>query len=342
MVAAHLGRDLLLRAVRQPAPAPPLVLRLEHLCDVVDLVLRLDLGRARRLPVELLGPGTGIELAEREDDEHHQHEAHDHDQGEGVDPGSVVCPRHAYLRPSRLRRARRRRARRRRRRARSRATRWRPSQTIPHKFLENILADLRHARLVRSPARAPTAATGSPSPAEDISLADVIRAVEGPLASVRGEAPEDVEYPGAAEHLQDIWIAVRASVRSVVENVTLADLAAGELPPEIKRARGRPGGVGQALTCPAGGRSHTIEPASGSSASASARVSCAETSSPSRAHELHAHLEAEVHDALDHRLLPAVLRRGRRARRRAGARARRRRSRPGRGSPSRTSSAGWS
>ena len=72
-------------------------------------------------------------------------------------------------------------------------------------------------------------------PAESISLADVIRAVEGPLASVRGEAPEDVEYPGAAKDLQDIWIAVRAAVRGVVEHVTLADLAAGDLPDEIRR-----------------------------------------------------------------------------------------------------------
>ena len=108
------------------------------------------------------------------------------------------------------------------------------AQAIPHKFLENILADLRHARLVRSQ-RGADGGYWLAQPAEDISLADVIRAVEGPLASVRGEAPEDVEYPGAAEHLQDIWIAVRASVRSVVEHVTLADLASGNLPPEIKR-----------------------------------------------------------------------------------------------------------
>ena len=108
------------------------------------------------------------------------------------------------------------------------------AQSIPHKFLENILADLRHARLVRSQ-RGADGGYWLAQPAEDISLADVIRAVEGPLASVRGEAPEDVEYPGAAEHLQDIWIAVRASVRSVVEHVTLADLASGNLPPEIKR-----------------------------------------------------------------------------------------------------------
>ena len=108
------------------------------------------------------------------------------------------------------------------------------SQKIPHKFLENILGDLRHARLVRSQ-RGAEGGYWLAQPAEDISLADIIRAVEGPLASVRGEAPEDVEYLGAAEHLQEIWIAVRASVRAVVEHVTLAELAAGELPPEIKR-----------------------------------------------------------------------------------------------------------
>jgi len=108
------------------------------------------------------------------------------------------------------------------------------AQSIPQKFLENILSDLRQAGIVRSQ-RGAEGGYWLAQPAEEISLADVIRAVEGPLASVRGEAPEDVEYPGAAAHLQDIWIAVRASVRSVVENVTLADLASGELPPEIKR-----------------------------------------------------------------------------------------------------------
>jgi Rrf2 family protein len=108
------------------------------------------------------------------------------------------------------------------------------AQAIPAKFLENILADLRHARLVRSQ-RGSDGGYWLARPAEEISLADVIRAVEGPLASVRGEAPEDVEYPGAAADLQDIWIAVRASVRAVVEHVTLADLAAGNLPAEIRR-----------------------------------------------------------------------------------------------------------
>ena len=108
------------------------------------------------------------------------------------------------------------------------------SQKIPHKFLENILADLRHARLVRSQ-RGSEGGYWPAQPAEDITLADVIRAVEGPLAAVRGEAPEDVEYPGPAKDLQDIWIAVRASVRAVVEHVTLADLASGNIPDEIRR-----------------------------------------------------------------------------------------------------------
>jgi Rrf2 family protein len=108
------------------------------------------------------------------------------------------------------------------------------AQAIPAKFLENILADLRHARLVRSQ-RGSDGGYWLAQPAESISLADVIRAVEGPLAAVRGEAPEDVEYPGAAKDLQDIWIAVRAAVRGVVEHVTLADLASGNLPEDVRR-----------------------------------------------------------------------------------------------------------
>ena len=107
------------------------------------------------------------------------------------------------------------------------------AQAIPAKFLENILADLRHARIVRSQ-RGSDGGYWLAHPAEEITLADVIRAVEGPLAAVRGEAPEDVEYLGPAKDLQDIWIAVRAAVRGVVEHVTLADLASGNLPEEIR------------------------------------------------------------------------------------------------------------
>ena len=71
-------------------------------------------------------------------------------------------------------------------------------------------------------------------PAAEISLADVIRAVDGPLANVRGVRSEQVEYAGSAERLRDVWVAVRASLRSVLETVTLADLASGELPEQVR------------------------------------------------------------------------------------------------------------
>ena len=106
------------------------------------------------------------------------------------------------------------------------------SQAIPQKFLENILSDLRQAGLVRSQ-RGAEGGYWLARPASEISVADVIRAVDGPLASVRGQRPEDVAYDGPAKPLQEVWIAVRASLRGVVEHVTLADLAAGELPKEI-------------------------------------------------------------------------------------------------------------
>jgi len=106
------------------------------------------------------------------------------------------------------------------------------AQAIPPKFLENILGDLRHARVVRSQ-RGAEGGYWLARPAEEISVADVMRAVEGPLATVRGEPPEDVRYAGAAEPLQQVWIAVRKNLRDVVEHVTLADLAAGRLPDAI-------------------------------------------------------------------------------------------------------------
>ena len=108
------------------------------------------------------------------------------------------------------------------------------AQGIPLKFLENILGDLRHAGLVRSQ-RGADGGYWLARPADRISVADVIRAVEGPLASVRGGPPEDVDYGGAAESLARVWIAVRASLRSVVERVTLADVAAGRLPARISK-----------------------------------------------------------------------------------------------------------
>src|SRR5919199_6251243 len=106
------------------------------------------------------------------------------------------------------------------------------SQQIPLKFLENILLDLKHAGLVQSQ-RGAEGGYWLSRPAEEIPLAQVIRAVEGPLANVRGEWPEAVEYPGAAEALREVWIAVRANLRAVLESVTLADLADGNLPESV-------------------------------------------------------------------------------------------------------------
>jgi Rrf2 family protein len=106
------------------------------------------------------------------------------------------------------------------------------AQGIPLKFLENILSDLRHAGLVRSQ-RGAEGGYWLNRPADAISVADVIRAVEGPLASVRGQRPEDMAYSGPAEPLSRVWIAVRASLRSVAEHVTLADIAAGRLPEHV-------------------------------------------------------------------------------------------------------------
>jgi Rrf2 family protein len=113
------------------------------------------------------------------------------------------------------------------------------SQQIPLKFLENILLELKHAGLVHSQ-RGAEGGYWLAQPAENITLADVIRAVEGPIANVRGLRPEQVEYSGAAEQLRAVWIAVRASLRSVLETVTLADVAAGRLPSEIARIAADP------------------------------------------------------------------------------------------------------
>jgi Rrf2 family protein len=108
------------------------------------------------------------------------------------------------------------------------------AQGIPLNFLENILGELRHAGIVRSQRGAEGGFMLS-KPAGQVTVADVMRAVEGPLASVRGGPPEETAYGGAAEALPRVWIAVRANLRGVVENVTLADIAAGRLPAKINR-----------------------------------------------------------------------------------------------------------
>ena len=108
------------------------------------------------------------------------------------------------------------------------------AQHIPGKFLEAILATMRAAGLVRSQ-RGPHGGYWLGRPADAITVADVIRAVDGPLASVRGERPERTSYDGPSATLQQVWIAVRTNLRAVLENVTLADLAAGRLPADVRR-----------------------------------------------------------------------------------------------------------
>ena len=107
------------------------------------------------------------------------------------------------------------------------------AQNIPLPFLLNILAELRAASLVNS-RRGVDGGYRLARPAEEISVADVIRAVDGPLANIAGTLPEDLEYPGPAAALRDTWVALRAQMRSVLERVTLADLVRGELPADVR------------------------------------------------------------------------------------------------------------
>ena len=106
-------------------------------------------------------------------------------------------------------------------------------QEIPAKFLESILLDLRRADLVRSQ-RGAVGGYWLAKDADEVTIAEVIRAVDGPLAYVRGERPEQVEYLAAAEHLSDVWVALRASIRAVLESTTLADVLAGTLPDHLR------------------------------------------------------------------------------------------------------------
>jgi Rrf2 family protein len=106
------------------------------------------------------------------------------------------------------------------------------TQDIPLQFLEHILLELKHARLVRARRGARGGYWLARDPAE-ITLADLIRAVEGPLANIQDMAPEATDYPGKAERLSEVWVAVRASLRRVLEAVTVADLRDGNLPEPI-------------------------------------------------------------------------------------------------------------
>lgn len=104
---------------------------------------------------------------------------------------------------------------------------------MPVKFVENTLVELRNTGLVAS-RRGSGGGFMLARPADQITVADVIRAVDGPLAEVRGQRPEATSYEGPAKHLQHVWIAVRASVRSILDHVTLADVVSGDLPLTVR------------------------------------------------------------------------------------------------------------
>jgi Rrf2 family protein len=107
------------------------------------------------------------------------------------------------------------------------------AQDIPHKFLEGILNDMRRGGLVTS-RRGGNGGYRLARPAESVSVADIIRVVDGPLVSVRGVRPPDLAYTGPAETLLPLWIALRSHVREILDGVSLADLAHGQLPPQVR------------------------------------------------------------------------------------------------------------
>ncbi len=119
------------------------------------------------------------------------------------------------------------------------AERLAQAQQIPPKFLESILLQLRRGGVVTAQ-RGPEGGYRLARPADEISLAEIIRVIDGPLANVRGQRPENVDYQGAAEALQDVWIALRASEREILELVTVADVAGGDLPERVRELAADP------------------------------------------------------------------------------------------------------
>ena len=113
-------------------------------------------------------------------------------------------------------------------------------QQMPLKFLENILAELRRAGIVGSQ-RGAEGGYRLQRPAAEVSVADIIRAVEGPLADVHGTPPEELDPPGVAAPTREVWLATRAALRSVLEVVTVADIAANTLPPVVEGLLADPG-----------------------------------------------------------------------------------------------------
>ncbi|MEY9964770.1 Rrf2 family protein [Streptacidiphilus sp. MAP12-16] len=112
-------------------------------------------------------------------------------------------------------------------------------QGLPHKFVETILVELRRADLVCSHRGADGGYTLA-RPASAISLGSIIRAVDGPLAEVRGLRPHETTYVGAAEHLPDVWVAARASLRRVLDETSLAQVLSGKLPAHVQRLADSP------------------------------------------------------------------------------------------------------
>ncbi|HYO44949.1 MAG TPA: Rrf2 family transcriptional regulator [Candidatus Limnocylindrales bacterium] len=106
------------------------------------------------------------------------------------------------------------------------------AQEIPLSFLENILVDLRRAGFVRS-LRGQVGGYRMAKPATEITIADIIRAVEGPLADVRGMRPESLAFTGSATSLRDVWLATRVGLRRVLERVSVADVVAGTIPTDV-------------------------------------------------------------------------------------------------------------
>lgn len=107
-------------------------------------------------------------------------------------------------------------------------------QGLPRKFVEAILGELRRANVVRSQ-RGAEGGYGLARPASQITLGSVIRAVDGPLAEIRGLRPDQTTYSGVAEHLPEVWVAVRASLRRVLDETTLAHVLSGKLPAHVRR-----------------------------------------------------------------------------------------------------------
>ena len=114
------------------------------------------------------------------------------------------------------------------------------AQEIPLQFLEHILLELKHHDLVRTK-RGMHGGYWLSRPADEITVADVIRAVEGPLAQIHDLAPETTEYNGNAEHLRDVWVAVRGSLRGVLERMTIDQVRRGELPEDVQTLLTSPG-----------------------------------------------------------------------------------------------------